>query len=80
MNSGNHELNHFSIRVSVAPEISSHLVSGGNVIMFFYFSIFPVFANQAEMLNQIMAKFPPALLEAVGMNRADLSTVLGFIV
>ena len=48
------------------------------LIIFFYFSIFPSFADQTEMLNQMMAKFPPALLEAVGLNRADLSTVLGF--
>ena len=48
------------------------------LLIFFYFSIFPVFAEQTETLNQMMAKFPPALLEAFGMNRADLSTVLGF--
>ena len=47
-------------------------------IIFFYFSIFPSFADQTEMLNQMMAKFPPALLEVFGMNRADLATVLGF--
>ena len=65
-------------------EFRSHLKSvftwsvAVTLIIFFYFSIFPVFADQTEMLNQMMAKFPPALLEAFGMNRADLSTVLGF--
>jgi ABC-2 type transport system permease protein len=47
-------------------------------LIFFYFSIFPSFAEQAELTNQLLAKFPPALLEAFGMNRMDLSTVLGF--
>jgi ABC-2 type transport system permease protein len=65
-------------------EFRSHLKSvltwsvAITLLIFFYFSIFPAFADQTEMLNQIMAKFPPALLEAFGMNRADLSTVLGF--
>ena len=48
------------------------------LIIFFYFSIFPSFADQTEMLNQMMAKFPPALLEAFGMNRMNLATILGF--
>jgi ABC-2 type transport system permease protein len=47
-------------------------------LILFYFSIFPSFAEQAELTNQLLAKFPPALLEAFGMNRMDLSTVLGF--
>jgi ABC-2 type transport system permease protein len=48
------------------------------VMVFFYFSIFPAFADQAELTNQMMAKFPPALVEAFGLNRMDLSTVVGF--
>jgi ABC-2 type transport system permease protein len=47
-------------------------------IVFFYFSIFPAFADQAAIMNEMLAKFPPALLSAFGMNRMDLSTVLGF--
>jgi ABC-2 type transport system permease protein len=47
-------------------------------LVFFFFSLFPTFADQAAMLTQAMAKFPPALLEAFGMNNADLSTLMGF--
>jgi ABC-2 type transport system permease protein len=47
-------------------------------LILFYFSIFPSFAEQAELTNQLLAKFPPALLEAFGMNRMDLSSILGF--
>ena len=43
-----------------------------------FFSIFPAFADQAALTNQMLAKFPPALLEAFGMNKMDLSSVLGF--
>ena len=43
-----------------------------------FFSIFPAFADQAALMNQLLAKFPPQLLEAFGMNRMDLSTVVGF--
>jgi ABC-2 type transport system permease protein len=47
-------------------------------MVMFYFSIFPVFADQAALTNQMLAKFPPALVEAFGLNRMDLSTVIGF--
>jgi ABC-2 type transport system permease protein len=47
-------------------------------LILFFFSIFPSFAAQAELTNLLLAKFPPALLEAFGMNRMDLSTILGF--
>jgi ABC-2 type transport system permease protein len=49
-----------------------------SAMVLFYFSIFPAFADQAAVLNGLLAKFPPALLEAFGMNRMDLSTVIGF--
>jgi len=47
-------------------------------MVIFFFSIFPAFADQAALMNQLLAKFPPQLLEAFGMNRMDLATVLGF--
>ncbi len=47
-------------------------------MVMFFFSIFPAFADQAALTNQMLAKFPPALLEAFGINKMDLSTVLGF--
>jgi ABC-2 type transport system permease protein len=65
-------------------EFRSHLKSvltwslAAALIIFFYFSIFPTFADQASLMNEMMKKFPPALLEAFGMTQIDLSTVLGF--
>jgi ABC-2 type transport system permease protein len=47
-------------------------------IVFFFFSIFPTFAEQAAIINEMLAKFPPALLEAFGMNKNDMSSVLGY--
>ena len=43
-----------------------------------FFSIFPSFADQAETMNELLANFPPQLLEAFGMNGLNLATVLGF--
>jgi len=47
-------------------------------LVLFFFSIFPTYAEQAELMKQVLAKFPPQLLEAFGMNRMDLSSVEGF--
>jgi ABC-2 type transport system permease protein len=47
-------------------------------MVLFFFSLFPAFADQAALMNGLLAKFPPALLEAFGMNRMDLSSVLGY--
>jgi ABC-2 type transport system permease protein len=47
-------------------------------LIFFFFSIFPSFVEQAELTRQLLAKFPPVMLEAFGMNKMDLSTLLGF--
>ena len=47
-------------------------------ILLIIFSIFTGFADQAELMNQVWAKFPPELLQAFGLDRIDLSTVLGY--
>jgi ABC-2 type transport system permease protein len=47
-------------------------------IVFLFSSLFPGFASQAAALKQMFARFPPALLEAFGMQNTDMSTVLGF--
>ena len=47
-------------------------------IIFIFFSIFPAFAEQAALLSEMMAKFPPELLAAFGITEIDLSSVLGF--
>jgi ABC-2 type transport system permease protein len=41
-------------------------------------SLFSSFAADAELLNEMMAKFPKELLIAFGMTDLDMSTVLGF--
>jgi ABC-2 type transport system permease protein len=43
-----------------------------------FFSIFPSFASSAATINELMANFPPELLEAFGMNGLDMASVLGF--
>src|SRR3989337_694223 len=47
-------------------------------ILFFYFSFFSVFADQAALMNQMLERFPPQLRAAFGLDAMDLSTVLGF--
>lgn len=47
-------------------------------IVLLYFSFYPTFADQAALMNEMMANFPPELLQAFGMTGLDLSTVLGF--
>jgi ABC-2 type transport system permease protein len=47
-------------------------------MVIFFLSIFPAFADQAALMNNMLSKFPPALLEAFGLGKVDLSTVLGF--
>ena len=47
-------------------------------LIFVYFSLFPSLAQDAALLNEMMANFPEELLMAFGMNGIDLSSVLGF--
>jgi ABC-2 type transport system permease protein len=47
-------------------------------LMFVYISVFSSLAQEAELLNEMMANFPEELLTAFGMNGVDLSAVLGF--
>ncbi|RPI34525.1 MAG: ABC transporter permease [Chloroflexota bacterium] len=47
-------------------------------LVVFFFSMFSVFASQAALMNQMLAKFPPEMRAAFGMDKMDLSTVLGF--
>jgi ABC-2 type transport system permease protein len=47
-------------------------------IIVFFFSLFTVFADQAALMNEFLAKYPPALRAAFGMDNMDLATVLGF--
>ena len=47
-------------------------------LIVFFFSMFPVFADQAELMNEMMANFPQELRAAFGMDGMDLASVLGF--
>jgi ABC-2 type transport system permease protein len=47
-------------------------------IVFLFLSIYPGFATQAALVQSLFARFPPALLEAFGMQNTSFSTVLGF--
>ncbi len=47
-------------------------------VIFFFFSLFPAFADQAALMNEMLAKFPQELRAAFGMDNMDLSSVLGF--
>ncbi|OGO65963.1 MAG: hypothetical protein A2029_02695 [Chloroflexi bacterium RBG_19FT_COMBO_47_9] len=48
------------------------------IIIVFYFSLFPVFSDQAALMNEFLAKYPAQLRAAFGLDKIDLSTVLGF--
>lgn len=48
------------------------------VLILFFFSMFPVFSDQAAMMNEFLARYPAQLRAAFGLDRMDLSTVLGF--
>jgi ABC-2 type transport system permease protein len=48
------------------------------VLILTYLSLFPSFSMQAELLNQMLAKFPPQLLTAFGMTGVNLATVAGY--
>src|SRR3990172_481170 len=43
-----------------------------------YFSFSSVFADQAALMNQMLAKFPQELRAAFALDKMDLSTVLGY--
>ena len=47
-------------------------------VILLYSSIFPTFAQQAELLNDVLSRFPEEFLAAFGMSDIDLSTVLGY--
>lgn len=48
------------------------------ILVIFYYSMYPVFADQAALMNEMMANFPPELRAAFGMDNIDLASVLGF--
>ena len=47
-------------------------------LLFIFGSLFTIFANQAALMNEYLARFPPEMRAAFGMDKMDLSSVLGF--
>lgn len=48
------------------------------LLTLFFFAMFPVFADQAALMNEFLARYPQELAAAFGLDRMDLATVLGF--
>lgn len=48
------------------------------LLLFVFMSIYTSFALDAELMSEMMDKFPKELLMAFGMETLDLSSVLGF--
>jgi ABC-2 type transport system permease protein len=48
------------------------------LLIFFFTSMFPVFGDQAALMNEFLARYPKELRAAFGMDNMDLSTVMGF--
>ncbi len=48
------------------------------VLVAFFFSLFPVFSDQATLMNELLARYPAELRAAFGLDNMDLATVLGF--
>ena len=49
-----------------------------SAIALIFFSFFTVFADQAELINEMWKNFPPQLRAAFGMDKMDLTQVLGY--
>jgi len=47
-------------------------------LILFFFSFFSAFSDQAELMNQLLSKFPPQMRAAFGMNNMDLTSALGY--
>lgn len=47
-------------------------------LILFFFSLFPVFADQAALMNEFLARYPQELRAAFGLDNMDLAAVLGF--
>ena len=47
-------------------------------LVFVFVSLFSSFAQDAALLNEMLANFPEELLAAFGMTGVDLSTILGY--
>jgi ABC-2 type transport system permease protein len=67
-------LHELRIRLKSVAIWSASLVA----LILFFSSMFPIFADQAALMNEFLARYPKELSAAFGMNRMDLATVLGY--
>ena len=63
-------------RVRLNSVIAWSLAVTGLLLIFG--SFFSIFAEQAVLMNEMMAKFPPEMRAAFGLDKMDLATVLGY--
>jgi ABC-2 type transport system permease protein len=47
-------------------------------LMLIFFSFFSVFADQAALMDEMLAKFPPQMRAAFGLDNMELASVLGY--
>lgn len=64
------------LKMKLRSMITWSISIGG--LIFLFFSIFSTIVEEMELLNTVMANYPPELLAAFGWDSMDLSTVLGF--
>lgn len=48
------------------------------VLVLAFSSLFSSFADQAALVNEMMERFPPEMRAAFGLDKMDLSTILGY--
>lgn len=48
-------------------------------LIVFFTSLFPVFSEQAAAMKEFMSRYPAQLRAAFGLDKMDLSTILGFL-
>jgi ABC-2 type transport system permease protein len=67
-------------RYELRMRLGSVIVWSGAMagLILVFVALFSSFAPQARLMNEMLAKFPPQLLTAFGLNGQDLSTVLGY--
>jgi len=49
-----------------------------SALLLIFGSFFSIFAEQATLMNEMMARFPPQMRAAFGLDKMDLTTVLGY--
>ena len=49
-----------------------------SALILFFFSFFSVFAEQAALMNEFLARYPAELRVALGLGNLDMSTVVGY--